>query len=75
MKNNFKFDNLTDASCAGVRYAMVYVGGKRVSAVLDNRTVYVDGKPTAYFYGCSPDQLRELFHQVVRQLEQQSTNS
>lgn len=75
MKSKISFDNLTDVSPTGTHFAVAYVDGKRVCATMDNHTVYVDDKPIAYFYHCSPKQLRELFIKVVQQLEQQSTNS
>ena len=74
MEDNIICDNLTEADFVGVRSAIAKVGGKTICATLDNCTVYVDNNPRAYFYGCSGEQLRELFHQVVRQVKQQSTN-
>ena len=74
MEDNIICDNLTEADFVGVRSAIAKVGGKTICATLDNCTVYVDNNPRAYFYGCSGEQLRELFHQVIRQVKQQSTN-
>ena len=74
MEDNIICDNLTEADFVGVRSAIAKVGGKIICATRDNDTVYVDNNPRAYFYGCSGEQLRELFHQVVRQVKQQSTN-
>lgn len=71
METEIIIDNLTNASFPGIRSAIARVGEKTVCATRETNSVYVDNNPRAYFYGCTGEQLRELFHQVVRQLEQQ----
>ena len=71
MEANIICDNLTEADFVGVRSAIAKVGGKTICATRDTNAVYVNNQPRAYFYECSGEQLRELFHQVIRQVEQQ----
>ena len=71
METEIILDHLTTADFLGTRFALAKVGEHTVCATMDSNTVYVDNQPRAYFYGCTGVQLRELFHQVARQLEQQ----